>query len=229
MTNSTKRFWKGAGVVSAEMLTGMILFSGAISWIIYLVRPSMRKHKKLDLKVFEVVQKHTSEANTLVMREVSRLGSHNFLIPANLIIIAYFLFIRRHSWFSIRVASVSLSSLALMFLFKALFRRERPMDPLLRMAKGKSFPSGHALMSTTFYGLLIYITSKSIHSKKVEIPLVCSFFVLIQLIGLSRVYLRVHYASDVVVGYIAGAAWLGISLPMLARIEAYNKRRVSIT
>ena len=157
------------------------------------------------------------------MSGVTFFGTHNFFIPANLFLIFYFLVIKKRSWFSIRIASIALSSLGMMFLLKALFHRKRPADPLGK-ASGLSFPSGHAIMSVTFYGLLIYIISETIKDKKVKLPLIISLVIFIQLIGFSRVYLRAHYASDVAVGYITGLLWLLTSLEVLKKIEEHNKQ-----
>lgn len=208
-------------MVSAELTTHLAMYAGALAGLIFLVRPSMRKHKKLDLKVFELIKSHTNERNTRIMKFFTYFGTHNFFIPANLSLIFYFLFIRKRSWFSIRIASVAISSLALMFLLKYLFKRKRPLYPLQK-ASGLSFPSGHAIMSVTFYGLLIYIISQTIKDRKIKLPLIISLIALIQMIGISRIYLRVHYASDIAVGYITGALWLLISLDVLKQIEKYN-------
>jgi membrane-associated phospholipid phosphatase len=224
MTLKEKRFWKGAGVVTAEMLGAMAVFTCTLTGLVFWIRPAMRRHKNLDLKIFDLVRTHTNERNTRIMSVVTVLAKHQFLIPANLSLIYYFLFIRKRAWFSIRVASIALSSLGLMFLFKYLFKRKRPQPPLLRPANGLSFPSGHAIMSVTFYGLLIYIIGQTQKNKPVKWPLIISLLVLIQLIGFSRVYLRVHYASDVAAGYIIGLLWLLISLDLLKRIEDYNKQ-----
>jgi undecaprenyl-diphosphatase len=129
--------------------------------------------------------------------------------------------IRKRSWLSIRVASIAISSLGLMFLLKYLFKRKRPLYPL-EAAKGLSFPSGHAIMSVTFYGLLIYVVSQTIKDKPLKWTLIVSLAAFVQLIGFSRVYLRVHYASDVAVGYITGLMWLLISLKVLKRMENYT-------
>jgi len=218
-----KRFWKGAGQVSAEMIASLLIFSGALAGLIFLIRPRMRKKKKIDLKIFDIINAHTNKRNIRIMSGITFFGTHNFFIPANLSLIFYFLFIRRKTWFSIRISSISLSSLALMFLLKHLFKRKRPANPLLNPSKTLSFPSGHAISSVTFYGLLIYIISKTVHRKSIKIPLIISLLIFIQLIGFSRVYLRMHYASDVAVGYIAGLLWLLISLEVLKKIEKYNK------
>jgi len=214
------QFWTGAALISAEVITNMLVFAGLFSGVIYLIRPYMRKHKKTDLRVFELIKAHTNERNTRIMSFVTFFGTHKFFIPANLFLICYFLVVRRRSWFSIRVASIAISSLGLMFLLKYLFRRKRPLYPL-KAAKGLSFPSGHAIMSVTFYGLLMYVISQTIKDKPLKWSLILSLGTFIQMIGFSRVYLRVHYASDVAVGYITGFLWLIISLDVLKRIENF--------
>ena len=222
-----KKFWKGAGVVSTEMLASMSVFTGILAGLIFLIRPTVRKYKRTDLKILDAIGSHANERNTRLMSSLTILATHEFLIPANLSLIAYFLFIRRKSWFSIRIASIALSSLGMMFWLKHLFRRKRPSEPLYK-AKGLSFPSGHAIMSSSFYGLLIYITSKTIKDKPFKWLMIISFVVLIQFIGFSRVYLRVHYASDVVVGYIVGVAWLLVALGVLQKIEDFNKQKLAL-
>lgn len=221
MNKKQKKFLAGAEMVSADMLSSLALFTSALAGLIFLVRPRMRKHKKVDLQIFEFLKNHTNEKNTKIMSAITFFGTHQFFIPANLSLIAWFLFARKRSWFSIRIASIAISSLLLMFLLKGLFRRKRPEHPLLH-ASGLSFPSGHAIMSVTFYGLLIYIISQTIKGQKIKWPLIISLIIFIQLIGFSRVYFRVHYASDVAVGYIAGLLWLLVSLEVLNKIENYQ-------
>lgn len=219
------RFWKGARVVTAEMLGTMVVFTGVVAGLVILIRPRMRRHKQTDLAIFDLVKQHTNDRNTRIMSGITKMADHRFLVPANLGLIAYFLFIRRRSWFSIRVAAVALSSLLLMFAFKRIFRRKRPLEPLLQQAKGLSFPSGHALMSVTFYGLLMYITAHTINNRPLKALLILSMAGLISGVGISRVYLRVHYASDVAVGFLVGSCWLVISLDLLKRIEEFNKQQ----
>jgi membrane-associated phospholipid phosphatase len=219
------RFWKGARLVTAEMVGTMVIFTGAVAALVFVLRPRMRRHKQTDLAIFEWAKKHTNDRNTVIMQRITKLADHRFLVPANLALIAWFLFLRKRSWFSIRVATVALSSLGLMFVFKKIFRRKRPMEPLLQPAKGLSFPSGHALMSATFYGLLIYIAWHTINNRPLKVLLILSMAGLVNGIGFSRVYLRVHYASDVAVGLTIGTCWLIVSLDLLKRIEALNKEK----
>jgi undecaprenyl-diphosphatase len=227
MTNREKRFWKGAGLVTGELLVTMVAFTGALASLIFAIRPMMRKYKKVDLKIFDRIQAYTNERNNRIIKGITFLGSHQFMVPANLSLIIYFLFIRRRSWFSIRVAAVALSSLLLMLVLKKLFRRKRPLLPLLEPARGLSFPSGHAMMSTSFYGLLIYIITHTIKQPAYKWPMIIALLALIRSIGFSRVYLRVHYASDVLAGYITGLLWLLVSQDVLTRLESFNKKQVA--
>ena len=155
------------------------------------------------------------------------LGKHEFLIPANLFLIFYFLVIKKHKWYSIKIPAIALSSLTLMFVLKHLFGRERPLTPLLEEAKGLSFPSGHALMSVTFYGLIIYIIWQSVKDKRLRMVLTLAMLLLILLIGFSRIYLRVHYTTDVIAGFCVGFLWLVLSIWVVDRFEKFSKRRIS--
>ena len=96
------------------------------------------------------------------------------------------------------------TSWRLMLVLKLLFGRERPVGEHLVIAKGLSFPSGHAMVSIAFYGFLIYIitTGRQDRWSRVLAVLIGIF---IFLIGLSRIYLNVHYATDVIAGFLFGA------------------------
>jgi undecaprenyl-diphosphatase len=222
-----KKFWAGLALLSLEMLAVLVVFTGSLITFILVARRIFKfGNEKLDYKVFDALQPYVTPTNNKIMVAITFLGKHDFLIPANLVLIAYFLFIRKHRWFSIKVPAIALSSLALMFILKNLFGRNRPLIPLLEEAKGLSFPSGHALMSVTFYGLLIYIAWHTIKDKKLKWTLIVSLLVLIQLIGFSRIYLRVHYTTDVMAGFATGFLWLVISLWVLKHFEKFSKKEV---
>lgn len=227
MSDRFRKFWDGAALVSAQIVISLILFAAVIAVIVFLTRPYVRKYKRADMAVFDRLNPFTNPRRNRFMLFITLLGKHQFLIPANLLLIAYFLFVSKHTWFSIRIAAIALSSLALMFLLKYLFMRKRPLSPLLQAAKGLSFPSGHAIMAVTFYGLLVYIVTHTIGTIWLQYSLTGLLVILILLIGFSRVYLRVHYASDVLAGFIIGLLWLSVSLAVLQRIEQLNKIAMS--
>ena len=114
---------------------------------------------------------------------------------------------------------IALSSLALMLLLKSLFKRKRPLSPLIKAVRGLSFPSGHAITAVTFYGLASYILWHLLPDGILKYALIAFFIVLILLIGFSRIYMRVHYPSDVLAGFVIGTLWLCVSLKTLSILE----------
>ena len=201
-----------------------------ISLLVFIIIARMVFEGKLqnfDSKALAFIAGYVTNINTNVMEGFTFLGTPTFLIPANLLITAWFLFIKKRHWYSIKVPVVALSSLLLMLILKLTFRRDRPLDPLLQAAKGFSFPSGHALMSVTFYGLLILIVWQNITKAWLRWTLSVFLILLIVAIGLSRVYLRVHYASDVLAGFTVGLVWLLLSHWILSRVEKYSKRNIA--
>jgi membrane-associated phospholipid phosphatase len=223
LSKGVKKFWAGLALLSAEMIIVLSLFVVALAAFVYITRRIFVLNKtKLDDRAFAWLKSHVSERNNEVMEFFTFLGTHLFLIPANLALIAFFLFIKKHKWYSIKIPALALSSLGLMFLLKNAFSRERPAIPLLKEAAGLSFPSGHALMSMTFYGLIIYIIFKTVENRPLKWTLITMLILLIMIIGLSRVYLRVHYASDVIAGYCVGFLWLVFAIWLLNRLEKYS-------
>ena len=213
--------WELTTLIIGEVLLTLAAFSAIIALIVFSIRKPIRKHKPIDMLIFDKIRPRVNTVNNKFMLFITFLGKHQFLIPANLILIFYFLLVKRQTWFSIRVITIAISSLVLMLLLKQLFQRKRPLSPLLKAAKGLSFPSGHAIMAVTFYGLLIYILQHTITTEWLKWFFIILVFVLIVLIGFSRIYLRVHYASDVAAGFIIGLLWLLLSLAVLKWLEGY--------
>lgn len=227
--NKFKKYFAELTLFSIEIFVLVFIFGGSLVAFIFLAKKVFKDHTyDFDEKVFLFIAGHVNNINTNIMEFFTFLGTHTFLIPANLLLIAWFLFIQKRRWNSIKIPAVALSSLLLMFLLKLIFHRERPLTPLLQAARGFSFPSGHALMSVTFYGLLILIAWQNIKQLWLRWLLSIVGVFLILIIGLSRVYLRVHYASDVVAGFCVGILWLLLSLWILDRIEKYSSRKIAV-
>ena len=204
----------------------MVIFSSALLAFIFIAQMIFKNNKTgFDVQAFNFLAGFVSDVNTSVMEFFTFLGTHTFLIPANLLLTAWFLFLKKHRWYSIKIPVISLSSLLLMFSLKYIFHRDRPLTPLLRAARGYSFPSGHALMSFTFYGLLIYLVWLNVKKTWLKWLLITTLALLIFAIGLSRVYLRVHYASDVIAGYCVGCMWLLLSLWILKKVEKFSSKK----
>jgi len=172
-----------------------------------------------DRRVFDLLALHITPSRVRFMNAISILGNQAFLIPANIAILIYFV-IRRNSYVVVRVAMVAITSVLVMEWIKNIFHRVRPENPLISAHPNFSFPSGHSFMSVSFYGLLIWLTAMYISNKKLQKLLIMLFLFLILLIGFTRVYLRVHYATDVIAGLCIGSAWLILSFSIIDKIES---------
>jgi undecaprenyl-diphosphatase len=208
-------------------LVVLVAFIGAMSIFIFVARMVLRKKNGFDVWADNFITRYINDGNTEIMKVFSFLGDHRFLIPVNLSLIFYFLFIKKHRWYSIKIPAVAISGVVLMFILKHLFNRERPLTPLLEPARGLSFPSGHSLMSFTFYGLMIYLVWTNIENKLLSSVLVTGLLLIILFIGISRIYLEVHYATDVIAGFCMGLMWLVLSLYILDKMERYSRRKVN--
>jgi membrane-associated phospholipid phosphatase len=175
--------------------------------------------QQFDAGLFDLIKAYTNDLNTHIMVVLSFFASHTFLLPANIILAVYFLFIKKDKWSGIRVIVISATSYLVMSSLKLYFHRARPMHPVHNAASGFSFPSGHSMSAMTFYGLLIYLVARKVKSTTAKWLLSILFGLLIILIGFSRVYLRVHFGSDVLAGFTFGFIWLMISLWVLGKIE----------
>ncbi len=95
-------------------------------------------------------------------------------------------------------------------LLKRILQRPRPTEYRIIEESGYSFPSGHSMISMAFYGYLIYLIYKYVENKNVKWILISLLSVLICLIGISRIYLGVHYTSDVLGGFLISISYLVI-------------------
>lgn len=102
-------------------------------------------------------------------------------------------------------------------LLKRILQRPRPTEYRIIEETGYSFPSGHSMVSMAFYGYLIYLIYKYVKNKYIKWTLIVLLSILICSIGISRIYLGVHYTSDVLGGFLASISYLVIY------ISAVNK------
>jgi undecaprenyl-diphosphatase len=154
------------------------------------------KQNEIDNTAFLLFQPYISEEHTRIVGFITFFGTGSFLIPSYLVIIFY-LTRKKLIKYAQMVASMVMSSLVLGWILKPVFHRPRPYFPLIRGAGGYSFPSGHALGGFIFSGVLLFLlwkTGKNIYLKFIFSISIISFGICI---GLSRIYLHVHYATDV--------------------------------
>lgn len=107
-------------------------------------------------------------------------------------------------------------------IFKFILQRPRPTENRIINESGYSFPSGHSMISMAFYGFLIYLIYKYVKNKKLKYISITLISVLIIFIGISRIYLGVHYTSDILAGFLFSISYLIIFI-LIANNKVLNK------
>jgi len=151
-----------------------------------------------------------SPTMTAIMRGISFTGSTIFLTTATIIMFIWFLTRRwrREGWLlGITMLGASILNTTL----KLTFQRPRP-EPFFDLLAPRtySFPSGHSLASFCFYGALATVLTARIENKTINFVTWLIAGVMVLVIGLSRIYLGVHYTTDVLAGYAAALIWIAV-------------------
>jgi membrane-associated phospholipid phosphatase len=205
MQKSNSRFAALAGVLTLELIGGVLAFLLAFSAFFYLARVVFGQPTvSLDQQAFALADRCRAAAPwvTNLVYSVTFFGSLKFFLPASLIA-PYFMRrggYGRHAWALLLAMG---GGWALNELLKAWFHRPRPTSALL-FQLGLSFPSGHAMMSMAFYGCLAWLLAREYG----RWGWAAALLIWAVLIGLTRVYLHVHYFTDVLAGFAGGIGWL---------------------
>ncbi len=180
------------------------------------------KNLSFDDHVFTLILPYINAVNTSIMEAITFLGSVQFLLPANILVILFVLFIKKQQYDALKIFAITITGTAVLFLLKFFLQRQRPLLPLVAKAHGYSFPSGHSFSSVVFYGMLAYIGYKNIKNDFLKWSLIVFLFILAGLVGFSRIYLKLHYASDVIAGFSLGVIWL-----LLAKWILFGRVKIS--
>jgi undecaprenyl-diphosphatase len=162
--------------------------------------------RRFDTAVRGWVHQFSSPWLTRAAKAASFIGA-DILVAALIACLLVFAFLRWRRaalWLTITMAGALVLNLSL----KYAFHRQRPTPFFVPLPHTYSFPSGHALFSVCFYGVLAGLLADRIQSLTVRICIWAVAALLIATIGLSRIYLGVHYPTDVLGGYLAAAVWV---------------------
>lgn len=152
---------------------------------------------------------------------VTRFGDTATLTTLG-IVVGLVLVWRRRLWLALGWATALLGNALLNTTLKQVFERVRPVhDGSLEQASGFSFPSGHTSGSLVAYGMLAYLAVRFV-PRPWQLPAVLAAAAIAFSTGWSRVFLQVHYATDVLAGFASGSAWL---VTCIVSIEALRRRR----
>jgi membrane-associated phospholipid phosphatase len=192
-----------------SLIVGLILAAVALLIFAWLANGIARSDiQQYDEQIRAAVHRHSNPLLTAVMRGFSFAGSPAVVIV--LAIVAVVRFVRQGRPRTARLLVITvLGAEALEQLLKLVFHRTRPVAFFgLREPMGYSFPSGHAMVSCSFYGVLAAFAAIGAASSARRWIYRIAAVLLIAAIGFSRIYLGVHYPSDVLAGYAAALLWV---------------------
>lgn len=162
--------------------------------------------KVFDENIYNYIYSFRSDLLDTIFKTITKLGNTLTVI---IMVFVLLVFLGKENIYKLilTVATTVLTNQGL----KHIIRRARPDHLRLIKENGYAFPSGHSMISIALYGLLIYLVYKNIKNKFIKTILISILFILILGIGISRVYLGVHYPSDVLAGF-------SIALPIIILI-----------
>ena len=200
-------------------LAGSVVFLILFSWLAEEVFEG--DLRRFDFAVRMKVHEFFSPQVTTFMQAMTFLGSIGFLSTLFVLLVALWLWMgkkRPAAWLAIAVVGSVILDVSL----KLSFHRARPVPFVGVVPQTYSFPSGHALSSFCFYGVLAGLLCSRIESRALRTIIWTAAAALVFAIGLSRIYLGVHYPTDVLAGYIAAAAWVS-TLLFAVRAHRHSK------
>lgn len=176
---------------------------------------------EFDLRIYNFLVSHRNESLNTFFTIITTLGNALTLIVITALSIILFKDKKYKILIPLNLAAIGL----LNYVLKHIFLRPRPNNLRLIDEKGYSFPSGHAMASTAFYGILIYIAYNHVKDTKKRNSICLALSILILLIDISRVYVGVHYASDVLAGTCFSIAYLIMVLKVIRKREKKKEEK----
>jgi len=208
---------KAPPVKATPVLSGLVIASLACAVFFLLLFAWLAEEvfegqaKQFDAHVRAFIHQFASPALTATMRTVTMFGSVEIVALLFAVCLGIFLFVkwwRAATWLAIAMAG----ELVLDFTLKQTFHRARPVPFFGPVPLSYSFPSGHSLGSFCFYGVLAGLLTGRIRRVLFRVFIWIAAALLVLAIGISRIYLGVHYPTDVVAGYLAAAVWVSTLL-----------------
>jgi len=174
--------------------------------------------KGFDTAIYSFIISIKSPVVTQIFKSITFFASPVFLIILSILLF----FIFKNKKYGL-LSAVNLIVITIINqILKFTFTRERPFEWMLIEESGYSFPSGHAMVSMAFYGMLIFLIWQTQISKTKKKLWTIVLTVLILLIGISRIYLGVHYASDIIGGFTLSLSYLIIATSIVMYYLKYK-------
>ncbi|MHA4809998.1 phosphatase PAP2 family protein [Flavitalea flava] len=205
--------------ISLKVLVLSLLFLLSLGAFAIIAHEAVYEHEDaFDESVSAFISNHSNPALIDTMRAITFFGSSGFLIPAYVLLVGYFLFKRKYPYV-VNISIIALSSFGLMVGLKSIFHRQRPQLPVIKGITSYSFPSGHSLSSFIFCSILGYLIWNSTIRPVWRWVLIFLLSLFTLMIGLSRIVLNVHFATDVIGGLCMGVTWVILSFWVLKKFS----------
>lgn len=182
----------------------IILFSSLLLFIFITYSIFNDNFKYLDHITHKYILNIRSNNLTNIMKIITNIASSVSLIILS-ILLAIFL---KNKKIALHISLNLILAFTSSQIAKLIFTRNRPLDINLINAKGFSYPSGHAMVSMAYFGFISYLLYKYHKNKKIKFILITTLFITILLVGFSRIYLGVHYLSDIIGGFLLAIIYL---------------------
>ena len=215
MTNTSKKF-------KINLILSIVLCVLCVSIFLFLaIKYAVSGGFNIDNVFIKFSKSIRSEFLTGLFKIVTHLGSFITLIIATAILVIVLKPVLAKIFVVVNIGFVG----AFCLIVKHIVERPRPIGIALIEETGFSFPSAHSMISVVFYGFIIFLIWKYLKNKKLNIVLTVTLTLIAIIIGYTRVYLGVHYITDVVAGFVAGGAYLIVAIWAYNIIENLLSRR----
>jgi undecaprenyl-diphosphatase len=222
------RVQRYVNAVGIELLAGLLLLTLSAWAFGALAEEVVEGDTHLDTRFADWLHQNASPGWTSFFERVTWLGNGPVLVVVTL---AAGVVLWRKRWLTDLVLLIlaGVGTQILTVGLKQGFERERPFFPNpLASATSYSFPSGHASVSLAVYGTIGFIAARHLSDRRARVAVLAAAAVLVGLIGFSRLYLGVHFLSDVIAGFSLGLAWVALCVVLLdLRVRLRARRQTA--
>jgi len=209
--------------VSLKVLVLAALFLGALFIFAYIAHEAVYEQEDVfDARVHAYLLAHTTPGLTEVAQGFTFLGSSLFLLPTYILLVGILIIFHQKRQ-ALDISIVAISSFLIMQVLKQVFHRKRPNLPIIKAIHSYSFPSGHSLSAFIFCSILAYLVWQGKDRTVYKWVLTILLLLLAVAIGVSRIVLNVHFATDVIAGFCLGIMWVTLSFWVIQKI---NRRQL---
>jgi len=217
-----------AGALGLLLIVGLLV-AGAATWLFEELGDTIQSGATLafDDHILTWMGMHQSPLTTNIALEITSLGTGTVVIMLACVS-ALFLVLNRQRYAGALLLVATFGGLALDIMLKSHYNRARPhLFTWKTVAVSTSFPSGHAMNAVVVYGTIAYLASRQLKHHGGRVALMVLAGIVAIAIAASRVYLGVHYPSDVLGGAIIGTAWAAFCMAALDGVQRLRNRKTA--